>query len=319
MQSRSVKNSADEVSKRREKEKKREQKELERMMKAAAGTGQPASNMPSALVLGAETARYTAPSPAQATVPPERKKGGFFKVANNTGDGSNNQQRHQPPPPPGRSPTQMAPPPPPPPMQGGTWTDTQPPPPPPPTGKRPASPPSQPSTSNRMAAPQFTSSASSSLAATWKGPPTISPNVPSLLAHRTYSTTQPTVPTWKSSSAPSLHPLLADKDDVPSAGISAASGSGSHGRSHQNNKPQDRRNDFNRHESMQNQSPYELPTHASSVNTLRMSKGMSFVPSSSSPRPPVATMTPATGTSVKPASMSLTGGPSPKKKPLDMG
>lgn len=297
-QSRSIKNNADEINKRREKEKKREQKELERILKATGGS------LPSSAPSGSGAPPLSSSAKAPAAPPAEKKKGGFFKVSGTPVPPLDLPQ--QPPPPP---PDANIPPPPP------ASHDLPPPPPPPPASTA--------SASLAGSAPKFTSSKTSNLKSTWNTwqppPPTILPNIPAPPPSKsTSSTAFGPSSTWKPTSAPALHPLLAGESNVASTSADAPlSEVGKGGRWHV--QPRDQRNDFfQQRKDERSDSPYELPTAASSINTQRMPKEMSFVSASTSSKPSTPSGLQTNPALAKAPGISLAGSAPARKKALDM-
>lgn len=306
MQSRSIRNNADEINKRREKEKKREQKELERILKATGGSLPTAASTSSASSSG--SIPLSAAGAAPAAPPAEKKKGGFFKIANSSTPVPPppiSQPALPPPPPPPDS--TYAPPPPPP-----SFGAVQPPPPPPPVTNAPLS----------SSAPKFTSSKDSNLKSTWtswKPPvPTIAPTIPSNAAQAVQPNNAPgQASTWRPTAAPGLHPLLASEiSSSPSTGQRSVQSGNPTGNRWQG-AARDQRNDFFRKEGERSHSPYELPTAASTINTTRAPKGMSFVSATTSRPSPMAQGGQASG-AAKPAGISLAGNAPVRKKALDM-
>lgn len=295
-QSRSIKNNADEINKRREKEKKREQKELERILKATGGS------LPSSAASGSGAPPLSSATKLPAAPSAEKKKGGFFKVSGTPAPPLDLPQ--QPPPPP---PDASIPPPPP------ASHDAPPPPP------RPSA--STASASLADSAPKFTSSKTSSLKSTWNTwqppPPTILPNIPPPPpSNPTSSTAFGPSSTWKLTSAPALHPLLAGEGNAASTPADAPS-AGKSGRWHAPSR--DQRNDFfQQRKDERSDSPYDLPTAASSISTQRMPKGMSFVSASTSSRPSTPSGLQTNPTLAKAPGISLAGNAPARKKALDM-
>lgn len=300
MQSRSNKNTADEVNKRREKEKKREQKELERMMKAVGGPSTQTSQATGSSSTGSAAALSAAPKMPVLPANGEMKKGGFFKVATSS----------QPPPPPTASSSTNSVPPPPPPS-----SSPAPPPPPPPMADAPS-----PSLGDRArVAPRFTSSAASSLASTWKGPPTIAP----VIQAATAQSTQQYARSWKPTAAPALHPLLAGNSPQGAASPNNAepvqrSGGWQGAGNNWKNKVKDQRNDLFKRDGTSSNPGFELPTAASSINTSRAPKAMTFVSSSSKPSATDISNATSSNMASKTPSVSLAGTAFQKRRPLDM-
>lgn len=299
MQSRSIKNNADEIHKRREKEKKREQKELERILKATGGSV-PSASTSSAPTAGSGATPLSAAGALPAAPPPEKKKGGFFKIANTSASLPTGSQT---PPPPPSEPSSVPPPPPP------SFSAVQPPP--PPTG----------GSSLASSAPRFTSSKASSLQATWTSwqppPPTIVPSIPPPPPTAGYSHASGRASTWKPTAAPALHPLLAG--DTP--GLSTGTDQpGPPSTSRWQSQARDQRNDFFRRDEERSQTAYELPTAASTTNTTRAPKGMSFVSATTTSRVAPTSLS-SSLTSSQPArtpGISLASNAPIRKKVLDM-
>lgn len=293
-QSRSIRNNADEINKRREKEKKREQKELERILKATGG-GLPANSGPS----GSGAPPLSAAVKPPAVPPAEKKKGGFFKVSGA-------------PMPPPSVPTQPLPPP---------LSDANIPPHPPPSDENPPPPPPPPATTSLAdSAPRFTSSKSSNLKSTWTTwqppPPTITPTIPAPPPSFSSNAASGPSRTWKPTSAPALHPLLAG--DMTSSSPSSRNPQEASKSGRWQAPPRDQRNDFFNREEARSDSPYELPTSASSVNTTRLAKGMSFVSAGASSRPASTSSAPSVNVPPKAPGISLAGNAPARRKALDM-
>lgn len=243
-QSKEAKNSASEVNKRREIERRREERELQRMVRAAGGHG--SSSISASQKPGVKPVQVDASShPPSTPEPSSRPKTGFFKVAGSDASALVTLSTPS--------------------GQTGGFK---------PISSDPSAPPMPPSMSNVSTSPSGGDSASlirnvprftqsTTLPASWKTTneskePSSIPNMSSLPRQADLAQS------WKPSLAPELHPLL--------AGTSQAN---EHARRDVRNDlfAQDRRNDS---------TPFELPTVASSINTTRQHRGMQFVSSKSS-------------------------------------
>lgn len=286
MQSKDAKNNAEEVNKRREKEKRREQMELERMLKAAGGKSSAFTSSGGSI---GKIAATPTPGPLEAPqVPkPAEKRGGFFKVASVSASvAQHGDPRSGPPAPVPPTPATSMPPPPP-------SSAPQPPPPPGPSGE-----------STRAAAPRFTQSAS--LAASFK------PSHGEAVNGRSTSTEQSArASRW--GPVQTLHPLLSG---MPSASTITI---------RKPEEVRKSRNNFFEGDAVpSSKGSFEIATHASTVNTHRQPKGMQFVSaggvqvSKGSSNIPNSQAAPATVAGSNRPLLSLASTAPAKKKPLAM-